>query len=221
MTPKASERVTYKVLTLHQPWASLIALGVKSIETRSWSTQYRGRMIRDGRGRFHSEGASIGSVLGRSRPGDHHGPLRADAGCATRPRRLPHCDVGVGQWATTERPPASDHRRCGLGDRHDSGATSRPCRRRPVPQRHRESVVAYLAERALRTRRRVVTEVQGRRGPSNDMASMLPLWRAGRPDSWAGRDTQPHDRGGIRYRWRSLLAVLPSTPRAGATEAEA
>lgn len=31
-----------KVLTLHQPWASLIALGVKSIETRSWSTKYRG-----------------------------------------------------------------------------------------------------------------------------------------------------------------------------------
>jgi hypothetical protein len=31
-----------KVLTLHQPWASLIAVGVKTIETRSWSTQYRG-----------------------------------------------------------------------------------------------------------------------------------------------------------------------------------
>ena len=31
-----------KVLTLHQPWASLIALGVKAIETRSWSTKYRG-----------------------------------------------------------------------------------------------------------------------------------------------------------------------------------
>jgi activating signal cointegrator 1 len=30
------------VLTLWQPWASLISLGVKSIETRSWSTQYRG-----------------------------------------------------------------------------------------------------------------------------------------------------------------------------------
>ncbi len=31
-----------KVLTLRQPWASLVALGVKSIETRSWSTSYRG-----------------------------------------------------------------------------------------------------------------------------------------------------------------------------------
>lgn len=31
-----------KVLTLHQPWASLIALGVKTIVTPSWSTKYRG-----------------------------------------------------------------------------------------------------------------------------------------------------------------------------------
>jgi len=31
-----------KMLTVRQPWASLIALGVKSIETRSWSTSYRG-----------------------------------------------------------------------------------------------------------------------------------------------------------------------------------
>lgn len=31
-----------KALTLHQPWASLIALGYKTIETRSWATSHRG-----------------------------------------------------------------------------------------------------------------------------------------------------------------------------------
>ena len=31
-----------KALTVRQPWASLIAAGVKTIETRSWSTKYRG-----------------------------------------------------------------------------------------------------------------------------------------------------------------------------------
>lgn len=36
----AGDRV--KAITLHQPWASLIAAGVKTIETRSWSTPYRG-----------------------------------------------------------------------------------------------------------------------------------------------------------------------------------
>lgn len=31
-----------KALTLWQPWASLIAIGAKTIETRGWSTSYRG-----------------------------------------------------------------------------------------------------------------------------------------------------------------------------------
>lgn len=31
-----------KALTLTQPWATLIALGAKTIETRSWATAYRG-----------------------------------------------------------------------------------------------------------------------------------------------------------------------------------
>lgn len=30
------------VLTLRQPWATLVALGVKTIETRSWRTNHRG-----------------------------------------------------------------------------------------------------------------------------------------------------------------------------------
>jgi activating signal cointegrator 1 len=31
-----------KIITLYQPWASLIALGLKRYETRSWATGYRG-----------------------------------------------------------------------------------------------------------------------------------------------------------------------------------
>lgn len=31
-----------KALTLTQPWATLVALGHKQVETRSWRTQYRG-----------------------------------------------------------------------------------------------------------------------------------------------------------------------------------
>lgn len=31
-----------KAITLHQPWASLVALGAKTYETRSWATKYRG-----------------------------------------------------------------------------------------------------------------------------------------------------------------------------------
>ncbi|OPX87759.1 MAG: ASCH domain protein [Pelotomaculum sp. PtaB.Bin104] len=34
--------VKIPALTLWQPWASLVAVGAKKIETRSWSTSYRG-----------------------------------------------------------------------------------------------------------------------------------------------------------------------------------
>lgn len=33
-----------KALTVRQPWATAIALGVKCVETRAWRTQYRGRI---------------------------------------------------------------------------------------------------------------------------------------------------------------------------------
>lgn len=35
---------TMKALTLTQPWASLVAIGAKCIETRSWRTSYRGAL---------------------------------------------------------------------------------------------------------------------------------------------------------------------------------
>lgn len=34
-----------KALTLTQPWAALVALGIKRVETRSWSTRYRGPLL--------------------------------------------------------------------------------------------------------------------------------------------------------------------------------
>lgn len=34
-----------KGLSLTQPWASLVAIGAKRIETRSWSTSYRGDVL--------------------------------------------------------------------------------------------------------------------------------------------------------------------------------
>lgn len=34
-----------KVLSLLQPWASLVVMGVKTIETRSWTTNYRGPLL--------------------------------------------------------------------------------------------------------------------------------------------------------------------------------
>ena len=34
-----------KVITIQQPWATLVVMGVKQIETRSWNTKYRGQIL--------------------------------------------------------------------------------------------------------------------------------------------------------------------------------
>jgi len=35
----------HKVITLKQPWATLVVIGAKRNETRSWSTRYRGELL--------------------------------------------------------------------------------------------------------------------------------------------------------------------------------
>lgn len=45
VTDVTSEVIILKALTIKQPWATLIALGEKKIETRSWKTSYRGPLF--------------------------------------------------------------------------------------------------------------------------------------------------------------------------------
>jgi hypothetical protein len=42
-----------RALSVKQPWASLIALGEKTIECRSWSTRYRGPLL------IHASGPDV------------------------------------------------------------------------------------------------------------------------------------------------------------------
>lgn len=42
-------------LTLHQPYATLVACGAKSIETRSWATSYRGPLLIHAARRWNAE----------------------------------------------------------------------------------------------------------------------------------------------------------------------
>ena len=37
--------IKLKVLTLRQPWATLVAEGIKKYEFRSWKTNYRGKVL--------------------------------------------------------------------------------------------------------------------------------------------------------------------------------
>ncbi|MDQ1139439.1 ASCH domain-containing protein [Pedobacter agri] len=46
-----------KALSIKQPWASLIASGIKDIENRTWATKYRGRIY------IHASGKPAGIEL--------------------------------------------------------------------------------------------------------------------------------------------------------------
>lgn len=62
--------MTARALTLHQPWASLVALGVKRLETRSWSTSYRGRLLIHAAARIPNPGPlAEGYGVGRDESG--------------------------------------------------------------------------------------------------------------------------------------------------------
>jgi hypothetical protein len=52
-----------KVLTLYQPWATLVAIGAKKIETRSWKTDYRGPLaIHAGMNRKFTKGEILTEI---------------------------------------------------------------------------------------------------------------------------------------------------------------
>ncbi|HEY1020688.1 MAG TPA: ASCH domain-containing protein [Flavisolibacter sp.] len=57
-----------KTISLLQPWATLVIRGVKTIETRSWQTAYRGPLL------IHASQGKKGSVLCKQAPLREHIP---------------------------------------------------------------------------------------------------------------------------------------------------
>jgi activating signal cointegrator 1 len=51
-----------KALSLLQPWASLVVMGVKQIETRSWATPHRGTLL------IHASAGKAGSTFASGLP---------------------------------------------------------------------------------------------------------------------------------------------------------
>lgn len=48
-----------KAISLWQPWATLMALGIKTIETRSWSTEHRGYLAIHATSKFPNEARDL------------------------------------------------------------------------------------------------------------------------------------------------------------------
>ncbi len=51
-----------KALSLLQPWATLVVMGIKQIETRSWSTAYRGPLL------IHASKGKAGEIFAQDAP---------------------------------------------------------------------------------------------------------------------------------------------------------
>lgn len=55
-TPATLPADTIPAISLWQPWATLIAIGAKKIETRSWPTRHRGKIAIHAAAKWHDEG---------------------------------------------------------------------------------------------------------------------------------------------------------------------
>ncbi len=55
MDTKTTKAETMKAVTLWEPWATLILIGAKRVETRSWATSYRGPIAIHAAARFKEE----------------------------------------------------------------------------------------------------------------------------------------------------------------------
>src|SRR5262245_17702507 len=90
---------TIKALSLWQPYASLMAIGAKKIETRSWPTGYRGLIAIHAAKKWDADLADICyrepflKVLKNIQEWQGHigGPSRLPRGCFVAVGRLTHC----------------------------------------------------------------------------------------------------------------------------------
>lgn len=55
-----------KVISLLQPWASLVVIGAKKVETRSWNTKYRGPLLIHASKKYLPEQMRLGEMFNRN-----------------------------------------------------------------------------------------------------------------------------------------------------------
>lgn len=83
-----------KALTLWEPWATLMAWGLKTIETRSWSTNHYGLLAIHAAKGWNSEQARFMATVVPTLPAHPHGVLRESSlskGCIVAIVELVSC----------------------------------------------------------------------------------------------------------------------------------
>jgi hypothetical protein len=103
-----------KALSLYQPWASLVALGAKRFETRSWRTSYRGPLLVCASKTFPREAQQLATTppfataLRAGATKDHRGfgyTTRLPTGAAVAVAELVRClptEAAVVAWSVYE-----------------------------------------------------------------------------------------------------------------------
>lgn len=87
-----------KCLSLWQPWASLIAVGAKTIETRSWATSYRGPIAIHAAKKWNRELRMLSlrmpciAYLATEPTGTHAGEFELPLGCVVALAELWKCE---------------------------------------------------------------------------------------------------------------------------------
>jgi hypothetical protein len=101
-----------KALSLYQPWASLMAVGAKRIETRSWSTDYRGLVAIHAAKRFQAmERNLVNGIMFREALYPHYGAADAPSRAVGILRNLPlGCFVAVGRLVDCKITSYPDHK---------------------------------------------------------------------------------------------------------------
>lgn len=81
-----------KALVLKQPWASMIASGKKTIETRVWKTSYRGELLIVASRKPRIPGLPSGQAVALATLADCRPMMREDEGAAC-------CEKYDGAWS--------------------------------------------------------------------------------------------------------------------------
>ena len=96
-----------KTLTLTQPWAALVAVGAKHIETRSWGTAYRGPLAIHAAKGFPAEARDLLLQEPFLTTLDRAGvvPSELPLGCVVAICRLLDCFEMTEEWIATVKEP--------------------------------------------------------------------------------------------------------------------
>lgn len=89
-----------KAITIHQPWATLIALSEKRFETRGWATKYRGDLAIHAGKHIDRAACEIPGIASALRRHGYHTPDDLPTGSIVAVTNLKDCHESIFDYGT-------------------------------------------------------------------------------------------------------------------------